>query len=320
MSDPLKPNENDTDLPPSSEANRRGPFDKTPSFKLTPIESLITEHALLLVGANDQEVRPVGTAVVVSAELLLTAAHVVTYLWETLEQKPVPGPEPFNQQSTFAAVAIHWPGQQSEAAVWSIESVWLCPGTDIAFVKIKPGNGQSREYTWSRWLAMDLDIPPMGSRVTAFGYPGVNVLHHTDEEMTVFLRPSTAVGEITDVFPEGRDRVMLNFPCYQVNARFDSGMSGGPVISDSGRLCGIVCSSMRCGEEHISYVAALWPSMFATLNCGLPGLPWVNPYQAWELASIGALHAPEWESIHKRAYIGEDENAVPVLKLKPKNP
>src|SRR5438034_1138719 len=98
MSDSPKPNQDNAEVPTSSETNNGGPFDKAPSFELTPIESLITEHAMLLVGANDQQVRPVGTAVVVSAELLLTAAHVVTDLWTTLEQEPVPGPEPFSQQ------------------------------------------------------------------------------------------------------------------------------------------------------------------------------------------------------------------------------
>jgi hypothetical protein len=221
-------------------ANKRGPFDKTPSFKLTPIESPITEHAALLIGANDNLVLPAGSAVVVSAELLFTARLVVEHLWKKLEQKPVPGTD-VTQQSTFAAVAVHWPGPQSEAAVWSIVGVWLCPDTDLAFVKIKAGNEYSRQYRWSRWIAMDLEFPPVGSRIGAFGYPGISVLQYTDEEMKLSLRPSTSVGEVTAIFPEGRDRTMLNFPCYQVNAQFDSGMSGGPVINDAGKLCGIVC-------------------------------------------------------------------------------
>src|SRR6476646_8643489 len=36
----------------------------------------------------------------------------------------------------------------------------------------------------------------------------------------VRLPPESAV---TAAFPEGRDKIMLNFPCYQVNARFDGG-------------------------------------------------------------------------------------------------
>ena len=57
-----------------------------------------------------------------------------------------------------------------------------------------------------------------------------------------------------------------------MNARFDGGMSGGPVFTDNGRLCGIICLSLPAGsetEEHRSCVAALWTLMG-------PGLD-VNP-------------------------------------------
>jgi hypothetical protein len=56
---------------------------------------------------------------------------------------------------------------------------------------------------------------------------------------------------------------MLSFPCFQVNARFDHGMSGGPVFDETGCLVGVICASLpgEDGAEHVSYVAGLAPML-----------------------------------------------------------
>jgi hypothetical protein len=33
---------------------------------------------------------------------------------------------------------------------------------------------------------------------------------------------------------------MLPFPCFEIEARFDPGMSGGMVIDQAGALCGLI--------------------------------------------------------------------------------
>lgn len=294
-------------------------LDKTPSFSLTPLASIITEYALLLAGMKDGKIIPAGTGVVVGRGLLLTAAHVIDHLWATFEYCPAPGADQC-KRSTFVAIAIQWAGQPSEAAIWIIDGATRCPG-DIAFVKLKPGDDFAARYTWDRSLSMELDIPALGSRVAAFGYPSTEILRYANDRLDLNLRPSSTVGEVTAAYPERRDRSMLNFPCYQVNARFDGGMSGGPVLNDRGKLCGIVCSAMPTIEPpHISYVSALWPAMFANLDFELPGLTFRGSYQAWELARINALHAPDWESIYNRAYVAEDDDRIQVLRLKPERP
>jgi hypothetical protein len=56
---------------------------------------------------------------------------------------------------------------------------------------------------------------------------------------------------------------MLQFPCFRTDARFDPGMSGGPVFNNStGHLCGVICSSMPGTTNdagHLSYASSLWP-------------------------------------------------------------
>jgi hypothetical protein len=65
---------------------------------------------------------------------------------------------------------------------------------------------------------------------------------------------------------------MLPFPCFRVGARFDGGMSGGPVMNDRGRLCGIVCSNMPPSDEggmHDSFVSTLSPVLGVAIDA-----PW----------------------------------------------
>jgi hypothetical protein len=79
----------------------------------------------------------------------------------------------------------------------------------------------------------------------------------------------TTTGHVIDIHHELRDSAKLPFPCFQVNARFDGSMSGGPVFNSDGNLCGIVCSSIPADEEfseHVSYVSTLWPMLGLTVQ------------------------------------------------------
>jgi hypothetical protein len=108
--------------------------------------------------------------------------------------------------------------------------------------------------------------PEIGERVAAFGYrrssiqvsknaAGGNHIDLNDE-------PMTSVGVVREVYEWKRDSAVLPFPCYYVGARFDAGMSGGPVFDETGALCGIVCTNLDASHlvgEPVSYVSTLWP-------------------------------------------------------------
>jgi hypothetical protein len=61
-----------------------------------------------------------------------------------------------------------------------------------------------------------------------------------------------------------RDRVLMPFPCFQINARFDGGMSGGPLVDRSGRICGIVSRSFE--GLPVGYAAIPWPLLKTPLE------------------------------------------------------
>lgn len=51
-------------------------------------------------------------------------------------------------------------------------------------------------------------------------------------------------GYVTEIYPEKRDSVMLNFPCIQTDLGIYGGNSGGPLFDVRGRICGAHCSSI----------------------------------------------------------------------------
>jgi hypothetical protein len=123
-----------------------------------------------------------------------------------------------------------------------------------------------------------MDMPhrycaPLGQKVVAFGYRESKVsvkedstgIHHIEFND----RPTVSIGEIKQIYPSGRDRVLLPFPCYEIEARFDPGMSGGMVIDENGALCGLICASLQTGDPTappISYVATLWPMLTTVIS------------------------------------------------------
>ncbi len=101
-----------------------------------------------------------------------------------------------------------------------------------------------------------------------------------------------SIGVVRDIFEMRRDQ-HLPFPCYQVSARFDGGMSGGPVFDETGSLCGLVCSNIDSSHlegEPISYVTTLWP-LFCNVVNGDRGdkYPQGVSYPAIELARGGQI-------------------------------
>ena len=69
---------------------------------------------------------------------------------------------------------------------------------------------------------------------------------------------------------------MLKFPCFETNARFDHGMSGGPVLDDQGHVCGIIGTGLSPeveGVEHYSHASTLWPVMGTMVS-----FPWEDRY------------------------------------------
>lgn len=243
------------------------PIDKP--FEKQPATTSLSEIALrLVVNFYSEEPRIIGTATVLSGNLLVTAKHVLQDMYDAMPESP----HHEDEQNHLIAIQI-LPGP--EYVLWDIVEAIACPIEDILLLRTAKNPATSNPDLPLRWRQPIVNpfSPVVGSRVAAFGYRlgeattsrNAEGGHHVD----LNDEPIMSVGIVQEIHEWKRDNYLLPFPCYQVNARFDGGMSGGPVFEESGALCGIVCNGMAGAHDEgnpISYVSMLWPLFRLIIN------------------------------------------------------
>jgi hypothetical protein len=240
------------------------------TFELSPLDNNpITEFALPLIAHKDEKYFAQGTAVIVGPCLALTAKHVIYDFHKTYEGNDVVTPDKgdvVNINTSFNMKAIQIREKDGKSLLWNIDKIWTSSITDAAFLRLRPMSEECQNHEW-RLPRLSLFPPPVGSEVHCFGYPNSKATLTDANGNSVAIRleqsPTTSKGTVIAVFNERRDSVQFPFACFQTDARFDGGMSGGPVFS-GGYLCGLICSNIppcNDGEPHASFVVSLWPVM-----------------------------------------------------------
>ena len=282
-------------------------YPKTPSFRDTDGRDYITGVAFRLIAVREDVAYASGTAVSIATGLLATARHVVEDHWRRFEGRYLGDG---HSEGSFTLKALQVGTKEHDPALWVVRRIWLSPCTDVAFLGLAPSSGEARTRKWIN-MAMSLEPPAIGTRVCAFGYRESTakvVRRGNDTLVECRDAPTTSVGEVVQVFKDRRDRSMLSFPCFQTNSRFAGGMSGGPVVNDTGELCGLVCGSMQVenpGHSGTSYVALLWPSMATVIDMDRTGHPRGVKYPVIELVRNGFMTARGWERVVVE--MGEDD-------------
>jgi hypothetical protein len=231
--------------------------------------------------------------------------------------KPDTG-ESVNINTSLNMAVIQIRGKDGSGLLWSIDKIWTSSITDAAFLRLQPMSEQCQNYEW-RLPRMSLLPSPVGNEVQCFGYPHCKAILPEVSGNNRYIRmeenSTTSIGRVVEIFNERRDSVQFPFACFQTDARFDGGMSGGPVFS-GGNLCGLICSNIppyNDGEPHASFVVSLWPAMATQLDWDLDGCPTGERYPVLELAKMGVIKAIGWEQVvvfgpqHVRIHVSRDE-------------
>ncbi len=207
----------------------------------------------------------IGTATLISSHLAITANHVLEHAVRTYGVKRKNDKELEIDAFELKLYQV-LPGPVYR--IWMVFAAWPC-ATDIAILHLGLDRtslpDEKIEYKQPHLRALP---PPVGQKVVAFGYreSQISVTESTHGQHHIELndRPTTSIGKITQLYPSGRDAVMLPFPCFAIEARFDPGMSGGLVVDEAGAVCGLICASLQHSDVNaspISYVASLWPML-----------------------------------------------------------
>ncbi len=261
-----------------------------PLFVDTPLPSPITEFVVQITSNLDgQGHYASGTGVIVAPYLAFAALHVLQEHWmrHHSAQLPMAG-EAVGRFSFVLAQLV-----ENSLNLWTVTRLWATPNTDIVVVRLTPYSEGAANYKF-RHLRIDLMPPAVGERIHAFGYSESLIASSGPKELTLQQRPSTTHGDVVEVHHRLRDEVKMPFPCFRTNARFDGGMSGGPVFNDSGKLCGLVCSSyppFMPDEDHASYAVSLWPAMGIPIDLNRVGHPPGVRYPLFDLVRDNILVA-----------------------------
>jgi len=100
---------------------------------------------------------------------------------------------------------------------------------------------------------------------------------------------------------------MLSFPCFEVNARFDPGMSGGLVVDAFGAVSGLVCSTLPASadREATSHIVTLWPMLRTLISADRAGkYPKGVTYPVIDLALDGLITVIDLGSLKPNDFPG----------------
>lgn len=288
----------------------------SPVFKtLEEMGNDLTECALHLVaagpvGSTNPHVDPLGTASLIAPHLAVTAKHVAQDYFRTYQTKVSNG-----IVANFSLEAIMYLDKGTTAVSVPVTSLTMCQFSDIALLRL---GGLPNPPPFSKWIhpRLDLRMPPIGSPILGMGYHSAFVASH--ERHMISRELSLTTGHVIDWHQSGRDS-RLNFPCFQTDARFDGGMSGGPVFNEVGALCGVISSNLppyELGEPHISYVATLAPIAAEFINYGLTGADSTERTLVLNLIHAGVINAAGWEGITVTIDESADRIDLEIPRLK----
>ena len=246
------------------------------------IGALIQQGVMPILGIADDRLIAYGTGFIVAAYgLMMTAKHVIQEAWSHSMRRLNEQGQFYDHFELYALYITAERHADSETmnvgGLWPIGKVWFSPELDIAFCGLRSGtrNGRRIRFPICR---LSPGIPRFGERIVGFGYykmEGGELDRSSQEEVLVSYSQMTAhsAGKIVEVFPKKRDSGMLNFPCFHTDARFDHGMSGGPVFNEAGYVCGVICSSFNVEDDphHVSYASLIWPALATRVEVAIDG-------------------------------------------------
>jgi len=212
-------------------------------------------------GLEDTErIRWLGSAFVVGVQMLFTAKHVALQL--LAEDQDLEHGKPSRIQ--YAVVQV-LKGTQ-KLIMWNLHTIGMIENCDVALITLTAAHEEAKDYLHWSGLPLTFVPPRIGDKIAGSGIHKIDVKSLRLDGNNIFVdldvKRSFSTGVVRDVHFELRDRGMYSFPCFQADAQFDAGMSGGYVVNERNEVCGVVCGSLPATsreEEHISYAALLWP-------------------------------------------------------------
>jgi S1-C subfamily serine protease len=237
----------------------------------------IEECVMPLLAKVDGLLWPVGTAFAIhSAGLMVTARHVV----EEAASHAVPrhgadGSSYMHYELIALYLSAQLGGGESEllGGLLPVVEVWSDEQQDVAILRVDlPRNTDTGESLRLRTVRLGVRPPKQGNPVVAYGYYKMAASRVVDGDVTYKQSTAISSGRVIDLFHEKRDSLLATYPSFHVDARFAPGMSGGPIIDDRDRVCGIVSRGVTSEDDvHTGLGASIWPVLALPIRLNVDG-------------------------------------------------
>jgi hypothetical protein len=228
---------------------------------------IIQQAVMPLVTKIGDRLLPLGTGFMIGSNgLMMTAKHVIREAQSDRAHMTSNGA--FNEfYALFVSNERHEDIDAFVGGLIPISHVWCTNELDVGFCWLQaPIRVKDNVPLTFPCLRLSPGLPVIGEKILGFGYYRMQADSGISLEQIVDYSQKTAhaPGTIIQVYPLKRDAGMLNFPCFYTNARFEPGMSGGPIFNEAGSVCGMVCASMPASEDDprwLSYGSLIWSVM-----------------------------------------------------------
>src|SRR5258708_2004737 len=274
------------------------------SFATPPHDCAEAHQVLALVALHGNEVFASGSAVLVAPHLAFTARHVLDDFAERYQGIAAQT----DGSANYAIIARGFYGERWR--MFHILQTFNTAGTDISALNVTLAYDETADFPWPR-VNLDLLPPRRRSCVVSWGYvsPQAFLAGTTQNELHWYATLVRSFGSVQEIFPQIRDRAVVDYPAFHFDARVDASMSGGPVFDEHGSLVGINTRSLPAtGDDqmHTSTAALLWP---------VPALPFVTRGESYptgvSVEFIEDLHQLGFVPILNHASVRVDRTVSP---------
>jgi hypothetical protein len=236
----------------------------------------ITQQAIMpIIAIADGKVLPLGTGFGIGADgLIMTAKHVI----ESFSTPKVSCRDGNGFYKEFSLWVLQITSQKHKSGphkgeiiggLRSIFKVSFLKELDIAICSLSAGqNEEQNKLVRLPCVKLSPGRPKVGENILGFGYYRsageiTSEIQHGQQVAKYSQNTAFTRGKIVEIFSPRRDCGMLNFPCFQTDARFEPGMSGGPIFRENGSVCGVICSGGLGDDKdgHINFGSLIWPAM-----------------------------------------------------------
>lgn len=284
------------------------PFDEG-AFPSLQFPHLTQSFVMAVVHYRDNKVRCLGTCFSISSRgLLVTARHVVE------EVKQIYAVAPSNEFCGVLCVCPEPTPEQPKntvGGVLPIIDVWTNPFLDLALMLVElPVHDETKEYLPMGMLALSPGIPDTGQPCIGLGYTSMEWEARKAELPEISQSYNATRGTLEQIHFPRRDQ-RLDFPCFLTDARYDLGMSGGPIIAANGHgVCGVICSGTEMADPsipRISYGSLVGPVLVMSLKMTSGDV--TKEFFLWDLVRGGAVFC---DMSYEKLAVKREANSIEI--------